>query len=99
MSQLNTQKNTNFLFKITSFFNYIFLLLSEMEQKQGKIINNYNNLEDGVVIIHSQVRKIRQEMEKIKYPALQQPEFTGKQQQQRSRSPLGLAHRPISVGS
>lgn len=71
-----------------------------MEQKKGKINNNNGNLEDGVVIIHSQVRKIRQEMEKIKYPSLQQPEITGKQQQQqRSRSPLGLSHRPISVGS
>ncbi|XP_049347518.1 uncharacterized protein LOC125812071, partial [Solanum verrucosum] len=90
------QKNTNFVSKklLISFDTSV--ISREMEQKQGKI---NNNLEDGVVIIHSQVRKIRQEMEKIKYPALTQPEITGKQQQQRSRSPLGLAHRPISVGS
>ncbi|KAM3281511.1 hypothetical protein P3S67_028533 [Capsicum chacoense] len=69
-----------------------------MEQKKSKI---NNKLEDGDmgVIMHSQVRKIRQEMEKIKYPSLQQPEITEKQQHKRSRSPLGLAHRPISVGS
>ncbi|KAK4373372.1 hypothetical protein RND71_008756 [Anisodus tanguticus] len=63
-----------------------------MEQKKS------NNIEYGV-IVHSQVRKIRQEMERIKHPSLQQPEITGKQQHQRSRSPLGLAQRPISVGS
>ncbi|PHU17432.1 hypothetical protein BC332_13127 [Capsicum chinense] len=69
-----------------------------MEPKKSKI---NNKLEDGDmgVIMHSQVRKIRQEMEKIKYPSLQQPEMTEKQQHKRSRSPLGLAHRPISVGS
>ncbi|XP_059308833.1 uncharacterized protein LOC132060004 [Lycium ferocissimum] len=59
-----------------------------------------NNLEDGV-IVHSQVRKIRQEMEKIKYPEItgKKSEMTGNRQHQRSRSPLGLAQRPISVGS
>ncbi|XP_009797346.1 uncharacterized protein [Nicotiana sylvestris] len=76
-----------------------------MEQKKG---NNNKVEEEGDmgVIVHSQVRKIRQEMEKIKHPSLQQTEMrpavreiTGKQQQQRSRSPLGLAQRPISVGS
>ncbi|CAN4090470.1 unnamed protein product [Withania somnifera] len=76
-----------------------------MEQKKCSKIN----FDDGGVIVHSQVRKIRQEMEKIKHPSLQQPEIprkqlqlpdmTGKKQHQRSRSPLGLAHRPISVGS
>ncbi|MCE7766620.1 hypothetical protein GQL56_28750 [Pseudomonas putida] len=76
-----------------------------MEQKKG----NKNKVEeegDMGVIVHSQVRKIRQEMEKIKHPSLQQTEvrpisveIKGKQQQQRSRSPLGLAQRPISVGS
>lgn len=87
----------------------LFLQVAEMEQKECCSKINNNNLEDGGVIIHSQVRKIRQEMEKIKHPSLQQPEITGKQlqqsemtgkkQHQRSRSPLGLAHRPISVGS
>ncbi|KAK4371190.1 hypothetical protein RND71_010665 [Anisodus tanguticus] len=64
-----------------------------MEQIKG------NNIEYGV-IVHSQVRKIRQEMEKIQHPSLQQPEITGKKpemtgkrQHERSRSPLGLAQR------
>ncbi|KAF7808623.1 uncharacterized protein G2W53_035366 [Senna tora] len=58
----------------------------------------------GVVAIHSQVMKIKQEIEKIKHPSLdQQPEirirhvFLRDFSRQRSRSPLGLAHRPISV--
>ncbi|OIS96820.1 hypothetical protein A4A49_12489 [Nicotiana attenuata] len=67
----------------------------EMEQKKG-------NKEDGV-LVHSQVRKIKQETEKINdHPSLQQQqqqaekktalgEITGKQQQH--RSPLGLALR------
>lgn len=57
------------------------------------------------VAVHSQVRKIKQEMEKIKHPSLEQTEFLLrpvlreiKRQQQRSRSPLGIAKRPISVG-
>lgn len=57
------------------------------------------------VAVHSQVRKIKQEMEKIKHPSLEQTEFLArpvlreiKRQQQRSRSPLGIAQRPISVG-
>lgn len=59
------------------------------------------------VAVHSQVRKIKQEMEKIKHPSLEQDgvEFLLrpvlreiKRQQQRSRSPLGIAQRPISVG-
>ncbi|XP_009603300.1 uncharacterized protein [Nicotiana tomentosiformis] len=71
-----------------------------MEQKKGNINNNKVEEEgDMGVIVHSQVRKIRQEMEKIKHPSLQQTEMTGKKQQHRSRSPLGLAQRPISVGS
>ncbi|GMP93264.1 hypothetical protein CsSME_00043171 [Camellia sinensis var. sinensis] len=68
--------------------------------------------EDGFlgVAIHSQVKKIKQEMEKIKQPSLQQSEIrlvlrdiTWQQQHQRrrscSRSPLGLAATPISVGN
>ncbi|KAK4596837.1 hypothetical protein RGQ29_014746 [Quercus rubra] len=53
------------------------------------------------VPVHLQVIKIKQEIEKIMHPSLQEPEmrrvllrgFT----RQRSPSPLGLAKRPISV--
>lgn len=59
------------------------------------------------VAVHSQVRKIRQEMEKLKHPLLQQPEVRPVLGEisslQRSRSPLGIAERererPISVGN
>ncbi|XP_054795650.1 uncharacterized protein LOC129301103 [Prosopis cineraria] len=55
------------------------------------------------VAIHNQVMKIKQEIEKLKHPSLQHVEirhislrnFT----RQRSRSPLGLSHRAIPVGS
>ncbi|KAL2509728.1 uncharacterized protein Fot_33375 [Forsythia ovata] len=67
-----------------------------MEQKTN------NNKEDGFmgsVPIHSQVRKIRQEMEKINHPALQQPEIRPVvheiARQKRCRSPLGEAFRNI----
>ncbi|XP_059655346.1 uncharacterized protein LOC132302479 [Cornus florida] len=77
---------------------------SEMENSSKK--NNNNNKEDRYlgVAIHSQVRKIKQEMEKIKYPSLEDPEMRPAlreitRRQQRSRSPLGLADRPISVGN
>lgn len=74
-----------------------------MEQKKS----NTTNKEDAYlgVAIHSQVRKIKQEMEKIKHQSLEQPEMIGPvyreitRQQQRSRSPLGIAQRPISVGN
>ncbi|XP_051145082.1 uncharacterized protein LOC127261004 [Andrographis paniculata] len=54
--------------------------------------------------IHSQVRKVKQEMEKINRLALQPPEARPALREivrhhQRSRSPLGLAERPISVGN
>ncbi|KAK3222230.1 hypothetical protein Dsin_009255 [Dipteronia sinensis] len=53
--------------------------------------------------VHSQVMKIRREFDKVKHPALQQPpEMTRLLHtinRQRSRSPLGLPHRPISVGN
>ncbi|XP_028767148.1 uncharacterized protein LOC114724864 [Neltuma alba] len=57
------------------------------------------------VAIHSQVMKIKQEIEKIKHPSLQHVEirpislrdFT--RQRQRSRSPLGLSNRAIPVGN
>ncbi|XVF43568.1 hypothetical protein PTKIN_Ptkin02bG0050300 [Pterospermum kingtungense] len=81
-----------------------------MEQK--KINNNNNNNgdirdEEGNkgVPIHSQVIKIKQEFEKIKHPSSQQPDMRRvlrqitTRQRSRSRSPLGLAKRPISVGN
>ncbi|RVW20070.1 hypothetical protein CK203_114277 [Vitis vinifera] len=46
--------------------------------------------------------KIKQEMEKISHPSLQQPEVRRVLRditRQRSRSPLGLADRPISVAN
>lgn len=81
----------------------------EMENNKNHHNNNKeeHNPDLGVAI-HSQVRKIRQEMEKIKQPSLDQPEIrpvlreiTSHRQklQQRSRSPLGLAERPILVGN
>ncbi|KAE8730076.1 hypothetical protein F3Y22_tig00003041pilonHSYRG00762 [Hibiscus syriacus] len=54
------------------------------------------------VPIHSQVMKIKQEFEKIKHPSLQKPDMrrvVREISRQRSRSPLGLAKRPISVGN
>ncbi|ESQ28490.1 hypothetical protein EUTSA_v10019740mg [Eutrema salsugineum] len=66
-----------------------------MENKTNK------GSEDGPK--HSQVVKIKREFEKISQPSLQQPEmrrllgeFT---RRQRSRSPLGLGERSISVGN
>nr|GMD19762.1 Urease accessory protein like [Ipomoea batatas] len=76
-----------------------------MEQKRSNLQQEEEeSFSGGGVPVHSQVRKIRQEMEKIKHPSLQQPEMmrpvfrdiTGRQ---RSRSPLGLAERPIAVGN
>ncbi|GMJ13373.1 hypothetical protein like AT1G67920 [Hibiscus trionum] len=78
--------------------------------EQRKISSNSNNSDirddDGYegVPIHSQVMKIKREFEKIKHPSLHQPdmrrvhrEIIG--QRSRSRSPLGLAETPISVGN
>lgn len=71
-----------------------------MEQK----INN-NNEDEGYLShpIHNQVRKIKQESDKIRHPSLKQPEMRRVireiNRRQRSRSPLGLAERPISVGN
>lgn len=69
--------------------------------------NKSNNKEETYlgVAVHSQIRKIKQEMQKIEQPSLEEPEFLARQvfreikRQQRSRSPLGIAHRPISVGN
>ncbi|KAI3466947.1 hypothetical protein Pfo_023610 [Paulownia fortunei] len=75
-----------------------------MEQKMN--LNNNNGQDDGYkgIGIHSQIRKIKQEMEKINRLVLQQPETRPTlreitRQHHRSRSPLGLAERPISVGN
>ncbi|XP_022882112.1 uncharacterized protein LOC111399104 [Olea europaea var. sylvestris] len=66
--------------------------------EQIKNFNNNNKKEDGIAI-HSQVRKIKQEIEKINHPGLQQLEMRPEiMRQNRSRSPLGVAKRPISVG-
>ncbi|XAR72199.1 hypothetical protein NMG60_11018760 [Bertholletia excelsa] len=81
-----------------------------MEQKRnGNAITSSRSCDKedrykGEALVHSQVRKIRQEMEKIKHPSLQQPgmrpvlrEITRQMQRQRSRSPLGLEEREIPV--
>ncbi|OMO93993.1 hypothetical protein COLO4_16580 [Corchorus olitorius] len=84
-----------------------------MEQKKissSSYENSSNNNsiairdEDGYkgVPIHSQVMKVKQEFEKIKHPSLQQADMRRVLREinrQRSRSPLGLAERPISVGN
>ncbi|PSR91043.1 Cadherin-86C like [Actinidia chinensis var. chinensis] len=82
-------------------------LRPEMEQKKSTSNSNNKNpsKEDRYqlgVAVHSQVRKIRQEMEKIKHPTLEEREMRPTlheitRQWQRPRSPLGLAERPISV--
>ncbi|KAK4261793.1 hypothetical protein QN277_004745 [Acacia crassicarpa] len=57
------------------------------------------------VAIHSQVMKIKQEIEKIKHPSLQHVEIRHisvrdfSRQRSRSRSPLGLSNRAIPVGN
>ena len=62
--------------------------------------NNRGN-EDGPK--HSQVVKIKREFEKISQPSLHQPEMrrvlSEIKRSQRSRSPLGLGERSISVGN
>ncbi|KAK5842385.1 uncharacterized protein LOC128289339 [Gossypium arboreum] len=78
-----------------------------MEQKKINHENNNNKAairdEDGYkgIPIHSQVMKIKREFEKIKHPSLQQADMRRVLREitrQRSRSPLGLAERPIAVG-
>lgn len=70
--------------------------------------NNRNSNEEADgnmgVPVHSQVAKIKQELETIKYPSLKQPEMRRvlreiNRQRSRSPSPLGLAQRPVSVGN
>ncbi|XWS69382.1 hypothetical protein CRYUN_Cryun04dG0174400 [Craigia yunnanensis] len=78
------------------------------QEKISCCYENNNNAdirdEDGYkgAPIHSQVIKIKQEFEKIKHPSLQQPDMRRVLREisrHRSRSPLGLAERPISVGN
>ncbi|KDP38110.1 hypothetical protein JCGZ_04753 [Jatropha curcas] len=71
-----------------------------MEKEQIK--NEKQSSEYVGVPIHNQVIKIKQEFEKIKHPSLKQTEMRRvicKISGERSRSPLGLAERPISVGN
>ncbi|KAE8699025.1 Rubisco methyltransferase family protein isoform 1 [Hibiscus syriacus] len=61
--------------------------------------------EDGYnkgVPVHIQVMKIKKEFEKIKHPSLLEADMRRVLREitrQRSRSPLGLAETPISVGN
>lgn len=75
---------------------------------QNPMMRRENGVDEDVyyrgVGIHSQVTKVKEEMEKINRLALQQPEARPplrrvSRQHHRSRSPLGLAQRPISVGN
>lgn len=58
-----------------------------------------------VVAIHSQVRKIKQEFQKTMHlAALEQPDVRSvlgesSRKLKRSRSPLGISNRPISVSN
>ncbi|KAE8719251.1 hypothetical protein F3Y22_tig00109972pilonHSYRG00328 [Hibiscus syriacus] len=71
------------------------------------VFNNRAATRDGDghskgVPVHSQVMKIKKEFEKIKHPSLQEADTRRVLREitrQRSRSPLGLAERPISVGN
>lgn len=70
-----------------------------MEQRQTSMLNNEEDYKG--VGIHSQVTKVKLEMEKINRLApeakLALREIT--RHHHRSRSPLGLVERPISVGN
>ncbi|KAI3720155.1 hypothetical protein L6452_21068 [Arctium lappa] len=70
--------------------------------------NHREAVEDGegvpsIVAIHSQVKKIKQELEKTNHPAgIEQSEIRSvlrefSKSQKRCRSPLGISDRPISV--
>ncbi|MFQ6654920.1 hypothetical protein Gotur_025699 [Gossypium turneri] len=87
-------------------------LALEVENMEQKKISSSSSSNNNAVIrdedeykgvpIHSQVMKIKKEFEKIKHPSLQQPDMRRVLREitrQRSRSPLGLAERPISVGN
>ncbi|GKV05233.1 hypothetical protein SLE2022_346820 [Rubroshorea leprosula] len=68
--------------------------------EENKIIGTKKGKEDMGIPVHSQVRKIKQESEKIEdWPAPEmRPVLREITKQQLSRSPLGLGGRPISVG-
>ena len=66
--------------------------------------NNEKEMRDGHMglAVHSQVIKIKQEIEKIKHPSLQlhmRRVLIRDVTRLRSRSPLGLAERAILVGN
>ncbi|KAM6589194.1 hypothetical protein CsatA_011799 [Cannabis sativa] len=77
-------------------------------------VNDFNRFDDeheeeeeeaAQIPIHSQVVKIKKEIEKIRQPSLQEPEMKRVRLlrnactkfQRHTRSPLGLAERPISL--
>ncbi|KAI3733782.1 hypothetical protein L6452_13238 [Arctium lappa] len=76
----------------------------EMEEEDETVVKY---MVGGVVAIHSQVKKIKQELEKTMHPdaALEEhPDMRSvlrefSRQPKRSRSPLGITNRPISVGN
>ncbi|KVI05449.1 hypothetical protein Ccrd_016208 [Cynara cardunculus var. scolymus] len=76
----------------------------EMEEEDETVVKY---MVGGVVAIHSQVKKIKQELEKTMHPAAaleEHPEMRSllrefSRQTKRSRSPLGITNRPISVGN
>ncbi|KAF8389956.1 hypothetical protein HHK36_024476 [Tetracentron sinense] len=80
----------------------------EMEQSKSNNSSRKEEINEHLgTPIHSQVRKIKQEYEKIKDSSSPQPEMRPvlaeitrqlSRSRSRSRSPLGLAGRPISVG-
>ncbi|KAK1416029.1 hypothetical protein QVD17_31817 [Tagetes erecta] len=72
-------------------------------KEEDEQVDNIKYAVVGAVAVHSQVRRIKQELEKIMHPAgLDHPEIRSvlrdfSRQQKRSRSPLGIANRRISV--
>ncbi|KAJ9135722.1 hypothetical protein P3X46_032874 [Hevea brasiliensis] len=75
--------------------------MEEEHVKNSKTYRGDGEGDVGGVPIHSQVIKIKQEFKKIQHPSLKQTEMRRvicKITRERSRSPLGLAERPISVG-
>lgn len=57
-----------------------------------------NTNQYDVVAIHSQVKKIKQEVEKTKHEEIKSVLREFSKSQKRCRSPLGITDRPISVG-
>ncbi|CAH1431462.1 unnamed protein product [Lactuca virosa] len=58
-----------------------------------------DDVEYTTVAIHSQVLKIKQELEKTMQPELRSVLREFSRQPKRSRSPLGITNRRISVGN